>query len=401
MAHYVRAEPDHSHVGETLRNGERWLRSILEHASDLVILTDPEGVATYVSPASRRILGREAREVVGGNLLALVHPDDVRTAQLEFARLLDNRPSKNPLELRAQHASGEWRTLLVNGRNLLYDPTVGGIIINARDVTQLRTLEFQFQQVQKMDAVGRLAGGIAHDFCNMLSVVQGNAQLALSSMPRDAEGYREVAEISLAATRAGVLIRQLLTFSRRPAVAMEVLQPNSVIEEIQPLLQRLLGREITLTVTPDPVTHDVRVNRSQLEQILVNIVINARDAMPSGGAVTISTTEVEVTRDFVRRNPGARAGAHSMIEISDSGVGMPPDVRARIFEPFYTTKVRGKGTGLGLSTVYGIVQQFGGFILVESAVGEGSAFRIYLPRAESRYDTWDVSAAADAATMSP
>lgn len=389
MAHNGRPEGDRHDVVETLRNGERWLRSILEHASDLVVLTDPEGVATYVSPASQRILGRDPRAVVGSNLLDLVHPDDVRTARLEFVRLLEMRGSKIPLELRARHSSGDWRTLLVSGHNLLYDPAVGGIIVNARDITQLRTLEFQFQQVQKMEAVGRLAGGIAHDFCNLLSVIQGNTQLALRGMARDAPGYREVEEIGLATDRASVLIRQLLTFSRRQAVSMEELRPNSVIEEIQPLLERLLGRDVRLTVTPGALAGGVRANRSQLEQVLVNIVVNARDAMPSGGGVTIWTAETEVTRELARMNPGTRAGSYIMIGISDSGVGMPPDVSARIFEPFYTTKASDRGTGLGLSTVYGIVQQIGGFILVESVVAAGSTFRVYLPRVEWSFDTPD------------
>lgn len=369
-------------VDATLRNGERWLRSILEHASDLIVLTDPEGIATYVSPASRRILGREPRALVGCNILDLIHPEDVGTAQLEFARLLHNHGSKTPLELRARHASDEWRTLLVSGHNRLYDPSVGGVVVNARDITQQRLLETQFQQVQKMEAVGRVAGGIAHDFRNLLSVIQGNAQLALLDMTSDAQGYREVREIGLAADRAAVLIRQLLTFSRRQEVSMEELRPDSVIEEIQPLLERLLGGERTLTVEPGARVGSVRMDRGQLEQVLVNVVINARDAMLTGGRARIFTTETEVTREFAQMNPGTRAGWFVMIGISDSGIGMPPDVLSRIFEPFYTTKARGKGTGLGLSTVYGIVERFGGFITVESAVAAGSTFRIYLPRAE-------------------
>lgn len=369
-------------VDTTLRNGERWLRSILEHASDMIILMDPEGIATYVSPASRGILGREPRDLVGNSVLDLVHPEDAGTARLVFARLLHNCGSNTPLELRAQHASGEWRTLLVKGHNRLYDPSVGGIVVNARDITQQRLLELQVQHIQKMEAVGRVAGGIAHDFRNLLSVVQGNAQLALLNMASDAPGYRELREIGLAAERAAALIRQLLTFSRRQEVSMEELRPDSVIEEIQPLLERLLGGERILTVTPGARAGSVRMDRGQLEQVLVNVVVNSRDAMLSGGCARIWTTETEVTPDFAQMNPGTRAGRYIMIGISDSGVGMPPDVLSRIFEPFYTTKARGKGTGLGLSTVHGIVKRFGGFIMVESVVAAGSTFRIYLPRAE-------------------
>jgi two-component system cell cycle sensor histidine kinase/response regulator CckA len=381
MGHNGHPATVRQHVDATLRNGERWLRSILEHASDLVVLADPDGIATYVSPASRRVLGREPRALVGSNVLDLVHPEDAATTRLEFTRLLNNVGSNTPLEIRAQHASGEWRTLLVTGHNRLYDPSVGGVVFNARDITQQRLIELQFQHVQKMEAVGRVAGGIAHDFCTLMSVVQGNAQLALLSMASDAQGYREMREIGLAADRASVLIRQLLTFSRRQEVSMEELRPDRVIEEIQPLLERLLGGDRVLTVTPGARAGSVRMDRSQLEQVLVNVVINARDAMPAGGRATIWTTEMDVSRDFAQMNPGARAGSYVLLGISDSGIGMSSEVLSRIFEPFYTTKARGKGTGLGLSTVYGIVQRSGGFVLVDSVVGAGSTFRIYLPRA--------------------
>jgi PAS domain S-box-containing protein len=381
MGHIGHPTADRNEVDATPRNGERWLRSILEHASDLIILTDPDGLATYVSPASRRVLGRDPQSLVGEHVLDLVHAEDVGMAQQEFTRLLTNTGTNTPVELRAHHMSGELRTLLVTGHNRLYDPSVGGVILNARDITQLRLLETQLQHVQKMEAVGRVAGGIAHDFCNLMSVVQGNAQLALLSMPGDAQGFREMREIGLAADRAAVLIRQLLTFSRRQEVSMEELCPDSVIEEIKPLLERLLGGERLLKVTRGARAGSVRMDRGQLEQVLVNVVINARDAMPAGGHASIWTTEIELTRDFARMNPGTRPGSFVMIGISDTGVGMPPEVLSRIFEPFYTTKARGKGTGLGLSTVYGIVQRFGGFILVDSTVGAGSTFRIYLPRA--------------------
>jgi signal transduction histidine kinase len=201
-------------------------------------------------------------------------------------------------------------------------------------------------------------------------------------MPKDSAGYEEIAEIGLAADRAAVLTRQLLTFSRQQPLTMEELRPNVVIEEIQRLLERLLGDEVKLTMSMEALAGSVRADRGQLEQVLMNLVANARDAMPTGGKLEVATGDCEVTPEFVRLHPGTKPGAYVVIAISDTGTGMSAEVKARIFEPFFTTKPRGKGTGLGLSTVYGIVQQVGGFLLVDSEPGLGTTFKIYLPRAE-------------------
>jgi len=272
--------------------------------------------------------------------------------------------------------------VFVTARNLMHDPHVYGVIVTARDITDQKALELQFQHMQKMEAVGRLAGGVAHDFNNLLSVIQGNAQLALRAMHAESSGYDEVREIGLAADRAGVLTRQLLTFSRQQPLSMEELRPNVVIEEIERLLRRLLGDEVKLALSLEALTGSVRADRGQLEQVLMNLVVNARDAISGSGKVEVATGDTDVKQDFVRMHPGTKPGKYVVISVNDTGDGMSPEVRARIFEPFFTTKERGKGSGLGLSTVYGIVQQCGGFLLVDSEVGRGSTFKIYLPRVD-------------------
>jgi len=200
-------------------------------------------------------------------------------------------------------------------------------------------------------------------------------------MNKSAPGYGELEEIGLAADRAAVLTRQLLTFSRQQPLALSDLRPNEVIEQIQRLLERLLG-DVKLTLSLEALSGAVRADRGQLEQVLMNLVVNARDAMHQGGKVEVATGDIEITQDFVRKHPGTRPGNYVVIAVSDTGTGMTPDVKDRIFEPFFTTKAPGKGTGLGLSTVYGIVQQCGGFVLVDSEVGLGTTFKIYLPRVE-------------------
>ena len=376
----IREVTEMKRVEDALRQSEKWFRSIIENSSEVVIVLDLDGSTKYVSPSCKRVLGFEQDDLVGGSIFGLVHPEDVANVQVEYARLLEHRGGSAPLEFRCRHGGGGWRTIIVSARNLMHDPSVYGVIVNARDVTEQRGLELQVQQVQKMEAVGRLAGGVAHDFNNLLSVIHGNAQLALRAMPKEAAGFQEVQEIGLAADRAAVLTRQLLTFSRQQPLALEDLRPNAVIEGIQRLLDRLLGDNVKLAMSLEALVGSVRGDRGQLEQVLMNLVVNARDAMPDGGKVEIATGDTQVTRELVRIHPGSEPGAYVIIAVSDTGTGMTPDVKARIFEPFFTTKEPGKGTGLGLSTVYGIVEQFGGFLTVDSEPGLGTTFKIYLPR---------------------
>ncbi len=247
---------------------------------------------------------------------------------------------------------------------------------------ELALTQSQLTQAQKMEAVGQLAGGIAHDFNNLLTVIMGRSELLLRSL-KPADPVRQGIElVQKAAGRAADLTRQLLAFSRKQVLQPTSLDLNGVIANLEPMLGRVIGESISLVTSLDPVLGHVRADPSQIEQVLMNLVVNARDAMPQGGRLSIETTHVEMDAAFVRRHPGASPGAYMMLAVGDTGVGMPPEVQAHIFEPFFTTKGPGKGTGLGLATVYGIVKQSEGYIEVDTEPGRGTTFRIYLPRVD-------------------
>jgi len=253
------------------------------------------------------------------------------------------------------------------------------VIVAVRDITARRQLEDQLRQVQKMEAVGRLAGGVAHDFNNILGVILGHSQILLSGMgPNDPRRPR-VDQIMSASQRAAGLTRQLLAFSRRQVFETRVLDLNQTIESVIKMLGRLIGEDVTLSFRPGESLGRVRADPTQIEQVLMNLAVNARDAMPDGGRLVIETTTAAIDDDYVRVHGGAAPGRYLCIAVSDTGHGMSKDVQAHIFEPFFTTKEPGKGTGLGLSTVYGIVKQSEGFIYLYSEPGRGTTFKIYLP----------------------
>ncbi len=244
-------------------------------------------------------------------------------------------------------------------------------------------LEEQLRHSQKMEAVGRLAGGIAHDFNNLLTAIIGYTELVLHSLDPKDERRADAEEIGRAAMRAADLTRQMLAFSRRQVLQPKVIDLNIALGKVEPMLRRVIGEDIVMTVTGKAAHAYVRVDPGQVEQVVMNLVVNARDAMPQGGRLNVETADAILDAEAVADQPGARPGAYVMLSVSDSGVGMPPEVRARIFEPYFTTKDVGKGTGLGLSTAYGIARQSDGHIAVSSELGRGTTFRIYLPRAEA------------------
>jgi len=252
----------------------------------------------------------------------------------------------------------------------------------ARDRARAKELEAQLIQAQKMEAIGRLAGGVAHDFNNMLTVINGYSELLLAQMPPEDSKRRDLEEIFNAGKRAAGLTRQLLAFSRRQILQPTTLDLNAILQGLERMLSRLIGEDVKLQLRLAPGLHPVNADAGQIEQVIVNLVVNARDAMPQGGKIILETMNAEIDEAFTASHPDARPGAHALLLVSDTGIGMAPDVKAHLFEPFFTTKERGKGTGLGLSTVLGIVQQCGGSIQVSSELGWGTTFRIYLPRAE-------------------
>jgi signal transduction histidine kinase len=248
-----------------------------------------------------------------------------------------------------------------------------------RTQTALRALEEQHRQAQKMEAIGRLASAVAHDFNNVLAVITTCSDLALEDLPPDATIRPEILEIRQAAERAAKLTRQLLAFSRRQPVSPQRVDVNALVENMTGMLRRLLGATVTASFTPAPGVGAVWADAGGLEQVVMNLAVNARDAMPHGGRLTLATREVEVDATLAAAL-GAQPGPYVVLAMTDTGTGMDADTRAHLFEPFFTTKAEGMGTGLGLATVYGIVQQAGGFIQVESEPGKGSTFRVYLPR---------------------
>ncbi len=331
--------------------------------------------------AMARMYGfNEAREMIGTSLACLHDRDDPanRRQVLAFVRG-GYRLTDSETHERDRH--GRPHVFLNNVVGFVEQ----GCLVRAwgtqRDVTEQRRLEDQARQSQKMEAVGQLAGGIAHDFNNLLTAILGNTQLLLRDLPPGDASRADVEEIRKASDRAAALTRQLLAYSRRQMLQPEVLDLNAVVADMDRMLRRLIGEhlEFVTSSTADDLGR-VRADRSQIEQVIVNLALNARDAVPEGGTVTIETGNASLDEAFVRTHLGSVAGAYVMLAISDTGTGMDAAVRAHLFEPFFTTKPVGKGTGLGLATVYGVVKQSGGYITVDTAPGRGSRFTVYLPR---------------------
>ena len=321
----------------------------------------------------------EARELVGARLADLhdqgdpANREQMRSFIRAGYRLADS-------ETREHDRAGRRRVFLNNVVGFIEDGHLVRVWGTQRDVSDQRRLEEQFRQAQKMEAVGQLAGGIAHDFNNLLTAILGNTQLLLRDLPPGDAMRGDVEEIRKASERAAALTRQLLAYSRRQMLQPEILDLNVVVADMDRMLRRLIGEHIAFVSVPAPDLGRVRADPSQIEQVLVNLVLNARDAMPEGGRLTIETANVDLDASYAKEHLGAATGAYTMLAVTDTGTGMDATVRAHLFEPFFTTKEVGKGTGLGLATVYGIVNQSGGHISVYTELGRGSSFKVYLPR---------------------
>ncbi|MFW5868927.1 MAG: PAS domain-containing hybrid sensor histidine kinase/response regulator, partial [Armatimonadota bacterium] len=362
-------------------------RSIIDQANIWIHVLDRDLNTIVWNPAAAEISGvPEAEALDSRDIWNAMYPDpDVRAEMLALAteiieegRILENYESTITTR------DGDERTISWNASRLLGPESEPiGLLAMARDVTEHRQLEQQLRQAVKMEAIGRLAGGIAHDFNNMLTAILGNTQLIEMRMDKDDDSQRLLREIQIAARRSADLTRQLLAFSRKQALEAEALDLNTLIERLEPMLERMLGEQIAILTRTDPELGLISADPSQIDQVLMNLVINARDAMPDGGTLTIETANARVSEEEARGRADIDPGPYVTLSVSDTGVGMDAETRERVFEPFFTTKGAEQGTGLGLATVYGIVNQSGGHIHVYSEPGEGTVFRVYLPRVES------------------
>jgi PAS domain S-box-containing protein len=382
----------HKQTEEAVRLSEARKAAILESALDAIITVDPDGRILEFNPAAEKLFDYPRATVIGERMAELIVPDVSRAAYGEGMSACgagEGSSVGKRIELSLRRADGSLVPVeLVVSRIRVEGPPLFTCYI--RDLTErlqaeeaLRRTEEQFQQAQKMEAIGRLAGGVAHDFNNLLTVINGYAQSLLGKLPPDSPHRPGVELINKAGNRAAGLTRQLLAFSRRQVLEPKVFCLNSVVAETSKMLQRMIGEDIALEVLPAANLNRIKADQSRIEQVLMNLAVNARDAMPTGGKLILETRNIVLDEADTRSRPEVVPGSYVLLAVTDNGVGMDEATQARIFEPFFTTKEVGKGTGLGLATVYGIIRQSGGHIAVYSEPNRGTTFKIYLPATEA------------------
>jgi two-component system, cell cycle sensor histidine kinase and response regulator CckA len=381
VSQQLAATIEHKRYEEALRRSEARSRSLILSAAFGICRCTLGGRFLDVNPALITLLGYESVE----DLLKLNARRDVFVNPQELERLAeDYRRTGNLNGVEVQWKRKDDRVIIVRISGCAAtstDEPEEVLELIAEDITDRRQLEEQLRQAQKMDAVGRLAGGVAHDFNNLLMVINGYTEVLLEQLEQDGAMHRKVQSIQQAADRAAALTRQLLAFSRKQLLELKVVDVNTVIGDMERLLRPLIGENIELVTRLSPETGHTRADAGQLEQVIMNLVVNAKDAMPDGGKLTVQSSDVTVRQNF-REHRLIQPGRYAVISVADTGLGMDKETQSRIFEPFFTTKEKGKGTGLGLSTVYGIVKQSNGYVFVQSDVGAGTTFYVYLPRVE-------------------
>src|SRR5262245_54648839 len=365
-----------------MRESEERFRALVEHSSDALLLIDGQGVVQYMAPSSTYRLGWTAEQLRGRSMFDFLHPDDRDQAAGALSGTLAGPGRSVTIEIRAQHADGRYRTLEAVAVNHIDTPAGGALVVNARDVTQRRRLEEQLRYAQKMEALGRLARGVSHDFTNLLTAILGYCDLALTDAPESDPVRRDLEEIRSAGERAAALTRQLLAFARRQVLHPQIVDLNVLIRQLERLLRRLLSPNADLVLKLDPSVSRVKVDPASIEQILANLAVYARDAMPLGGGVTIETSNVLADAVGAPGPEEMPAGPYVQIAVRDTSDGLDAEARAHIFEPFATPDGEGTGSGLGLAAVHATVKQSGGYISVQSDVGAGTAFMVFFPRAE-------------------
>jgi two-component system cell cycle sensor histidine kinase/response regulator CckA len=375
-------------VEQELHASELRYRRIVENTSEGVWMYDASGTTTFMSPRMAEMLGYSVEETIGKSILAFIHEDAHEEGVLRIARRMTGIKERGDFRLKRRDGSELW--VAINA-DALFDPTgafesalalVTDITGRRQSEAAIRRTEEQLRQAQKMEAIGILAGGVAHDFNNLLSVILSYASLLMDDLPAADPMRADLAEVKKAGLRAAELTAQLLAFSRQQVLQPVVLDLGEVAARAEKMLRRLLGEDIDFSLLTSPAVGKVLADDGQMAQVLMNLVVNARDAMPNGGSLTLETTNIEVDESYAATHAGLTPGRYVLLAVTDSGTGMDAATQARIFEPFFTTKDKSKGTGLGLSTVYGIVKQSGGHIWLYSELGKGTTFKVYLPRTD-------------------
>jgi PAS domain S-box-containing protein len=368
-------------TAEALRQSEAGFRSVVEDAPYGIYRASLSGELVLSNSALEKMLGYTSQEDLLRTNLASVYRYPLEHQKLNETLLLQE--SFKDIEVEWKRKDGASIIVRCSGCPIKDETgAVAYVEVFAEDITERRTLERQLRMAQKMEAIGRLSGGIAHDFNNLLGVIIGYSQVLKRSLGTQHASFEHAEEIEKAGQRAVSLTRQLLAFSRQQVLEPVVLSLNTLVSDMEKMLPRLIGEDIVLKLDLDTSLSQVKADPSQIEQVLLNLAVNARDAMPDGGKLLVQTANVKLDTAYTHNHPGSRPGSYVMLRVTDTGTGIDPEIQSQIFEPFFTTKERDKGTGLGLATVYGIVKQSGGYIAVDSEKGKGASFSVYLPRLE-------------------
>ena len=384
-------------AADVLRRREERFGHLIQNLSDVITVVAVDSTMLYHSPSLERVMGYQPSMLLGKSFLDFVHPQDQAQVRAAFEQVTLRTGTAAPPEFRFRHRGGSWIWIESVASNLLNDVAVGGIVVISRDVTGRRVLEEQVRQSQKMEAVGRLAGGIAHDFNNLLMVIRGYAEIVLQESGVTPGVRKSVETIVRTTESAASLTRQLLSFSRKHVFSPQVLDLNELVNRMSEMLLGLLREEMEFVVKLDPDAGFVSADPGQVEQVMMNLVVNARDAMPNGGKLTLQTAHMDSSMVRRTRPFALPAGDYVMLSVSDTGVGMDPETQSKIFEPFFTTKPKEEGTGLGLSVVYNIVRGSGGHVRVSSEPGRGTTLEVFFPRADPQVKPDEVEAPVVAA----
>jgi two-component system, cell cycle sensor histidine kinase and response regulator CckA len=366
---------------EALRESEKYLNQIINCIGDSIFVIDRQHKFILLNDASCDFVGKKRDELIGRPRLELPQPGKTKSLW-EQEEMVFETGREIVTEDSLPDREGNLRTMMTK-KSLLVDRRGNKHLVGvSRDITDYKRLQNQFLQAQKMEAIGVLAGGIAHDFNNLLNVINGYSEMMLEKLDPNSPLHGDMEQIKESGQRAASLTSQLLAFSRKQILQPKILDLNIVISQMISMLSRMIGEDIEIVTATQPGLGKVNADPVQIQQIIMNLAVNARDAMPRGGKLTIETANVDCDENYVQEHPVVKMGPYVMLAITDSGIGMDETTKAHLFEPFFTTKEKGKGTGLGLSTIYGIVKQSNGFIWVYSEPGKGTAFKIYFPRVE-------------------